>query len=890
MSAADVPLVGRGSELHDITSAFASSPCAAVVVAGPAGVGKSRLTADATAAIASGSRQVMHVIGSQAGAAIPFGAFVQLLPDAAPAAGTTLQLLQILSKAIAAYAHNGVPMLLLIEDAHLLDAGSAALVHQLVRSQACGVVASIRTPDVAPDPIVALWKDGLAQRIDLKPLNRAECDALAASYLGGVVASASLQWLWKTSAGNPLFMRELLVGARDSGSVYNQNGIWFLRLPLPAPARLTDLIRARLATIAPTTAEVVDLLAIGEPLGVGDLVAIAGTEPLEDAENRGLIVVNEDRNRAEVRLAHPLYGELLRSQIAPVRARRLSHVLVDAFERAGARRRDDVMRIARWRLDAGAVGNPDLLEQAARQARSVRDFALAARLARAALAGGGGVTAGLVLAETEFAAGRHREAEVVLAWLAPTCVNDEERALIANARVYNLGILMGDEAAAAAVLAEALATIHDPAARELLLARQTISHLYSGRLSAALIDTDELLVSSDSNVRRRGAYARAVAMALLGQTGDAVATAYDALDEHRRSLEARGATSLADFQPPEGQLVGAVIGHLLGGRLMSAERDARLAYDVGLERRDEELQATFCLLLGWVLVERGLLGQAANLFREGAAINRELTDLATLRWCLAGIALAEAMAGEAMRAQEAIAELDALQPHWMVAFDLVLIERSRAWLLIASGQRTAARSLLLAAAEAARVSEQLPVEAVLLHDLVRLDEAKTVLPRLVALQELVDGDFVPAYAAHADARVLRDGAGLEEVSGRFEQLGAILLATEAAAAATEAHGESGNERRAHAQARERARLQALSEAAHSPLLVTTEAAVPLTRRELEIALLAGAGLSSKVVAERLVVSVRTVDNHLQHVYAKLGVTNRAELEQTLRALGLSHGR
>ena len=207
MSAADVPLVGRGSELHDITSAFASSPCAAVVVAGPAGVGKSRLTADATAAIASGSRQVMHVIGSQAGAAIPFGAFVQLLPEAAPAAGTTLQLLQILSKAIAAYAHNGVPMLLLIEDAHLLDAGSAALVHQLVRSQACGVVASIRTPDVAPDPIVALWKDGLAQRIDLKPLNRAECDALAASYLGGVVASASLQWLWKTSAGNPLFMR-----------------------------------------------------------------------------------------------------------------------------------------------------------------------------------------------------------------------------------------------------------------------------------------------------------------------------------------------------------------------------------------------------------------------------------------------------------------------------------------------------------------------------------------------------------------------------------------------------------------------------------------------------------------------------------------------------------
>ena len=51
-------------------------------------------------------------------------------------------------------------------------------------------------------------------RIDLRPLTRGECDELAASYLGGVVANASLLWLWEVSAGNPLFVRELLVGAR----------------------------------------------------------------------------------------------------------------------------------------------------------------------------------------------------------------------------------------------------------------------------------------------------------------------------------------------------------------------------------------------------------------------------------------------------------------------------------------------------------------------------------------------------------------------------------------------------------------------------------------------------------------------------------------------------
>ena len=51
----------------------------------------------------------------------------------------------------------------------------------------------------------------------------------------------------------------------------------------------------------------------------------------------------------------------------------------------------------------------------------------------------------------------------------------------------------------------------------------------------------------------------------------------------------------------------------------------------------------------------------------------------------------------------------------------------------------------------------------------------------------------------------------------------------------------------------------------------------LTPREQEIAGLAARGLSSRAIAERLVISVRTVDNALQHVYGKLGLTSRAEL-------------
>jgi DNA-binding CsgD family transcriptional regulator len=51
----------------------------------------------------------------------------------------------------------------------------------------------------------------------------------------------------------------------------------------------------------------------------------------------------------------------------------------------------------------------------------------------------------------------------------------------------------------------------------------------------------------------------------------------------------------------------------------------------------------------------------------------------------------------------------------------------------------------------------------------------------------------------------------------------------------------------------------------------------LTFREREIALLAAAGLSSRQIADRLVISARTVDNHLQRAYRKLGISSREDL-------------
>ena len=112
-------------------------------------------------------------------------------------------------------------------------------------------------------------------------------------------------------------------------------------------------------------------------------------------------------------------------------------------------------------------------------------------------------------------------------------------------------------------------------------------------------------------------------------------------------------------------------------------------------------------------------------------------------------------------------------------------------------------------------------------------------------------------------------------------MGAALLATEAITSATDVARSRGEARNATALAARATALRSLTEGARTPGLVRTDGVVPLSRREREIALLAATGVTSKDIADRLFVSVRTVNNHIQHIYTKLGITSRAELAGAL---------
>lgn len=57
----------------------------------------------------------------------------------------------------------------------------------------------------------------------------------------------------------------------------------------------------------------------------------------------------------------------------------------------------------------------------------------------------------------------------------------------------------------------------------------------------------------------------------------------------------------------------------------------------------------------------------------------------------------------------------------------------------------------------------------------------------------------------------------------------------------------------------------------------------LTAREREIAGLVAEGLMNREIAERLVISKRTVDAHVEHIRAKLGASSRVQIANWLRS-------
>jgi DNA-binding CsgD family transcriptional regulator len=149
------------------------------------------------------------------------------------------------------------------------------------------------------------------------------------------------------------------------------------------------------------------------------------------------------------------------------------------------------------------------------------------------------------------------------------------------------------------------------------------------------------------------------------------------------------------------------------------------------------------------------------------------------------------------------------------------------------------------------------------------------------------GRLAAVIAAHAEG--VRDGdpVGIVAAAHQFEELGALLSAADAAAQAAVLFEDADDRRRCVEAAAAANRLAAECGGIRTPALDLAVHPLPLTVREREIANLVAAGLSNRDIADRLTVSVRTVEGHLYRACIKLDISDREELAALIRNSG--HG-
>ncbi|MET7565671.1 LuxR C-terminal-related transcriptional regulator [Streptomyces sp. NPDC005479] len=870
------PLVGREAQLEEFATAWKDRRCRSVLVCGSAGVGKSRLAEECLFRAVREGWKAGRVTATAAAASVPLGAIAHLIPAGVDLSEPVKGFAAIARELVGPQGDRRWAML--VDDLNLLDATSAVLLRQLLDAGVVRLIGTVRTGEPIGHAVEALTGGDTTHWIDLTAFSERQLESVLPAVLGRSVGRRTLHELFTASAGNVLYLRELVLGASTSGALAADGEIWELAEgALPTTPKLAELIDARLATAHPDARPVLELLALCEPVPLADAQAVSSLTVLANLEAAGLVQAVIDRRRTNLTLGHPLYGEALRAGLGTMRRRQLLLQQADRTQAHGARRREDPLHLATWHLTATGTADPALLTQAAVLARHAHDYPQVAALLRALSEDARTYASCFLYGDALLQMGQWQRADQLLAEAEARALGESEQVAAVLLRSWNLLWMAGCSDEALHVNDTARNQIASPVGQRLLTLNEASLRAASGQPAQGLALLEDLETdprqAPDISSWAVASISKTAGLALVGRSSEAIEWAQRAYAAHLEIDE-----QVRGVSHPARQLVPLIYALADAGQLARAREvsEAALAdLDVANAPLTPVWLAHFRGRVEWLA---GDVAAARRWYAEAISLARALHQIRPLFHAWGGLAAAAAVLGDLAAADATLAEMQAPPSMGFYAGEEDL---GHAWLWAARGELAQARAVLTAAAAKARDAGHSTSEMLLLTDIARLGGAKDVTDRLAELAQICDGAFAPARAHLAAALAADDPDQLQAAADELQAIGAHLLAAEAATAAATAWHRTGHPRRATAASNQASTCAAHCPAARTPLLTAPQTAALLTKREREIALAAATGTPSKTIASTLHLSVRTVDNHLQHAYAKLGVTTRHQLATAL---------
>lgn len=810
---------------------------------------------------------VSRFVGATSSArAVPLGAFAEWVPSGASA---TIDLVRGVVESLTS-APPGSRALVVIDDAHLLDDLSIFVVHQLVQRRTAKVFLAVLDSEPIPVGLQEVCKLGRFDRLRMQPLGLDDTAELLSVALGGSVAAETTRRLWELTQGNPLYLRTIVEQEVGDGRIEQRHRHWrWIGEPVLPPG-LIELIEGRLGALPDAVTDVVDVLAVYEPIPLSVLRQLTGPAVVEDADTRGLVAVAHTATGLEVRVAHPVYGEVRRRRAPATKLRRLRGLVADGL--ASSENSDAVplvVRRAALLIDSDVPPDPHVLTRAAYGAVALADLALAARLARAAIRSGAAPEAYFVCSHALSWLGEGTAADEVLVMLDTARLTDAQRARLAFLRASNALWALADPARAKALVDAAAETV-PPQQRSYIDAFNTVYWFAMDRPDAVPRWETTAFDELPAIVGAETAWAVTTVHADAGRTCAAV---HAAAAGHRAVARSSDAPHM-DFNIEDSHVSALWLAGEIDAIGEVADRVRRQAADL-----PGAAQALGAAIAGRAALARGDLESASALLNDAAD---DLCATHPLGWGFRYSiprVTSLAMRGHVEDAATILATLTGMSRPFRSLDDE--LSMARAWVSAGRGTVSNAVTILLAAAERARAVGRFAVEVMCLQTATQFGDY-TCAPRLAELTAVVEGPRAALAADFASKLGSGDAAELASLAARFEQMGDLVAALDVSAHAAVAYRKQDRRGSALGCAARAVALAQRCGGASTPALHLASAPVPLTDREREIVTLVGRGLSNRAIAEQLILSVRTVESHIYRAMNRCGAGSREELAALLR--------
>jgi DNA-binding CsgD family transcriptional regulator len=787
------------------------------------------------------------------------------------------------------------PLALLVDDAHELDAPSLRFLAYLarrVRDLPVVLVIALRPshPGAEAHLLGGLIQTPGALRIEPRPLREEAVTKMVAAALDRSLHPAFARECFSVTGGNPLLVRELARGLAEHGAVGSDRDLELLRRIGPEPVAWA--VQGTLRRLPEPASAIARAVSVFETHGTVELTAALAGLAADSARDAisALQVASLVEGEIELRFAHPLIGQAVRASIPAAERASLHARAAELLAERG-----DPVAVAAHLLLSPPTGQPwavQALVRAADQARMGASPERAVELLERALRETPapeqrpGVLADL--ARAQAAVGDPAAVETFSAAIAAADV-DEDRAglLLGMTRAY-LHQARFAEAARAAAQGLRIDRLDEQLRTELVAVRDTATVWASGggagsatelrpEIGEPIAEASERLFSGRDHAAA-AELARRVrpGATTLAESGVDVPTAIRLFAVLHNADAEREAIELADRYLAAARRSGLRMdvatwqhmrGHALAyaGRLDEAEAELRAAFAMREHGWSAWLPVNASALI-YLLIERDDLAAADAVLAvadDYLAHPREssmwaMTDAARGRLMLArgepGRAL-EVLEGAGRRLEAGLEISNPACSPWRSDAVIALAELGRADEALALADEDLARAEAWGAPRALG-------GALRVRGLIGAPEERLGwMTRAVEVLEGSETRLDYAYALHALGRARREAGDdaarevLRVALDLAEQCGANALARRALA---ELHVAGSRPRRAR-----------------------LEGPQSLTENEARVAGLARAGMTNREIAERLVVTPRTVAFHLGNAYRKLGISGRGDLTAAL---------